>query len=91
MARMKIGEIRTLLKGKPLTYYDSFSGSLSGFTIGRAMTGTSSCIRCCSAMNKENFIFVPYIAIEQLVEEGYYEMCGWVENIYVRQIWTLGL
>lgn len=91
MARMKIGDVNALLKGKPLTFYDSFSGSLSGFTIGRVMTGTSSCVRCCSAMNKENFIYVPYIAIEQLVEEGRYEMCGTVEHILVRQIWTLGL
>lgn len=84
---MKISAINALLKGKNLSFYDSSNGSLIAFTVGHVMTRTSSCVRCFSAMNKENYIDIPHVAIDALVRDGRYELC--VESIYVRKLWTL--
>lgn len=89
MAKVKIGEIRALLMGKRLTYYDSFGGSLSGFTIGYIAKVSDSCVRCFQARNQGWGVYVPIIAIEQLVNDGYFEMVGELEHIRTRQSWTL--
>ena len=84
---MKIAEIRTLLTGKKISYYDSFSGG-DCFVIGHIEISGNS-IRVRAEKNKGWGIFIPKDIIETLLSEGMYMHINEIERCKVTTTWKI--
>lgn len=85
---MKIAEIRTLLVGKRISYYDSFSGSEDYFVIGH-IENVGNSVRVREVKDKGWGIFIPKNIITTLIAEGTYMEVGEIERCRVSQTWKI--
>lgn len=85
---MKIDEIRTLLVGKRISYYDSFSGTGDCFIIGHVENLKKSVIAR-EVKNKGFGIFIPKDIIDPLLAEGMYMNINEIERCRVTKTWKI--
>lgn len=85
---MKMAEIRPLLMGKTLSYYDGWDGSSSHFQIGyMKKDGTS--VRVFHEKGRGWGVFIPINIIPRLVEAGKVERGNEVERCAYKTTWAL--
>lgn len=85
---MKIAEIRDLLTGKKISYYDSFSGTGDCFVIGHVENLKKSVI--VREVKYKGFgIFIPKDIIKTLLSEGMYMKINEIERCRVTQTWKI--
>lgn len=85
---MKINEIRALLMGKVISYYDGWNGSMDYFKIGHVQKDGSS-IRVFATKGKGFGVFIPGKAIAKLVEVGEYKESKEIERCPFEVRWRL--
>lgn len=85
---MKIAEIRALLTGKKISYYDSFSGTGDCFVVGHIEISGNS-IRVRESKNKGWGIFIPKDIIKTLLSEGMYMNINEIERCRVTETWKI--
>lgn len=88
LRNMKIAEIRNLLTGKKISYYDSFSGSGDYFVIGH-IENVGNSVRVREVKDKGWGIFIPKDIITTLIAEGIYMEVGEIERCRVTQTWKI--
>lgn len=85
---MKIEEIRKLLVGKHIRYYNGFNGHLDYFTIGYAEKKGDS-IKVSPEKGKGIGIYIPNEFLQELVDTGKYKTMGNVEGCRLCEEWEL--
>lgn len=88
LSNMKIAEIRALLTGKKISYYDSFNGTGGCFVIGHVENLKTSVIAR-EVKNKGFGIFIPKDIINPLLTEGMYMNIIEIERCRVTQTWKI--
>lgn len=85
---MKMQEIRPLLMGKTISYYDGWGGLSNYFKIGYMLKDGNS-VRVFPEKGRGWGVFIPIAAIPQLVETGKYQTNGEVERCSFSTTWEL--
>ena len=85
---MKVAEIRAILTGKKISYYDSFSGTGDCFVIGHVENLKKSVIAR-EVKNKGFGIFIPKDIIYPLLTEGMYMKINEIERCRVTETWKI--
>lgn len=85
---MKMQEIRPLLMGKTISYYDGWGGSSNYFKIGYMLKAGNS-VRVFPEKGKGWGVFIPIRIIPTLIEKGRYKESNEVERCSYEKTWTL--
>ena len=85
---MKIKELRKLIIGKTISYYDGFSGTHDYFIAGH-LEYVGSSVRIQEEKGKGFGIFIPKKIILQLLENGTYVQKGEVEQCPFEIRWKI--
>lgn len=85
---MKIKEIKALLIGKQISYFDTFNGSGDCFVI-RHVENVGSSVRVRAEKNKGFGIFIPKEIIEPLCSEGIIEKKNSLDGCIIKETWKI--
>ena len=85
---MKIREMRELLIGKEICYYNGFNGYLDYFVIGHVVKKGSTILVHRPDGNGEG-IFIPQEKLSELVRERYCTILQTIEGCTFREEWKL--
>lgn len=85
---MKMTEIRPLLMGKTISYYDGWCGSSNHFKIGY-MKKDGASVRVFSEKGRGWGVFIPIEIIPQLAETGKAERGNVVERCSYTTTWAI--
>lgn len=86
---MRIKEIRKVLSGKTISFYDGFSGSHDYFKIGHVESVSKESIRVRAEKDKGYGVFIPQKIIETLLSEGKYIEKNSIERCPFEIRWSL--
>ena len=85
---MKIAEIRTLLVGKRISYYDSFSGTGACLVVNHVQNAGSS-VRLVEAKDSRRGIYIRKDEVKTLISEKELVKTTTLEGCTLKETWKL--